>query len=215
MRLSFDPITAPLMAIFQSLALAALAIVLNLFAPRHMERTGQTAQVTPAASGGVGCLTILVLVIMTLTIILIPISLLGFLLMGIASLFGWLALGLVVGRRIAVMLKQPWSDPVNAGVGTLVLTLLASLLNIIPCIGWIFGFLAGLIGLGAAVLTRFGTQIYPNPYAPAAAGPAPYTPAPPQPPVYPAPQPGPTVYPPESDYPGGRPPAPPDEGNNL
>jgi hypothetical protein len=214
MHLNFDPITAPLMAIFQALALAALAIVVNLFAPTLMDRTGRAAQAAPAASGGVGCLTILVLVVMTLTIILIPISLLGFIVMGVAALFGWLALGLLVGRQVAVLLKQPWSDPVNAGVGTLVITLLASLLTIIPCIGWIGGALASLVGLGAAILSRFGTQVYPSPYsATAIAHPGPYTP--PTPPTYPPPQPGARVYPPESDQPGGTPPAGPDEGNNI
>jgi hypothetical protein len=217
MNMSFDPITGPLMAIFQSLALAALAIVVNLFAPRPMDRTGQAAQANPTTAGGVGCLTFLVLIIMTLTLILIPISLLGFLVMGVASLFGWLALGLIVGRRIAVLLQQPWSDPVNAGVGTLAITLLASLLNIIPCIGWIGGALAGLVGLGAAVLTRFGTQVYPNPNGSAATvvHSGPYSPPPPPVWAAPRPEPGARVYPPESDQPGGTPPAGPDEGNNI
>ncbi len=211
MQVSFDPITAPLMAIFQALALAALAVVLNLFAPRHMERAGRAAVDAPAASGGVGCLTILVLVVMAITLILLPVSLLGFLAVGIAALFGWLALGLLVGRQIAVLLKQPWSDPVNAGAGTLVITLLASLLSIIPCIGWIGGALAGLVALGAAVLTRFGTQLYPSPYSAAPMPPAPYS----TPPSYPSPQPGSRVYPPESDQPGENPPAGPEGSNNA
>jgi hypothetical protein len=219
MQVSFDPITAPLMAMFQALALAALAVVVNLFVPIPMERTGRTAVAVPAASGGVGCLTLLVLVVMTITIILIPVSVLGLLVVGVAALFGWLAIGLLVGRQIAVLLKQSWTEPVNAGVGTLVITLLANLLNIIPCIGWTVSALLGLVALGAVILTRFGTQVYPSPYAPA---PVPYTP-----PVveYPTPAPGEEqpgvygpgarVYPPESDQPGENPPAGPAENNNA
>lgn len=180
MNVSFDPITAPLMAVFQSLAMAALAIVINLFAPRPMERTGQAATTQPAASGGVGCLTILVLLVMAITIILLPFSLVGFLAVAVAAIFGWVALGLVVGRRLAAWLKQSWTDPVSAGAGTLALTLLAGLLNIIPCIGWVGSFIVGMIAIGAVVLTRFGTQGYPPPYTSAPAPqPGPYTPPPP------------------------------------
>lgn len=180
MQVSYDPITGPLMAILQAVALGALAMLVNLFAARPMERAGQTMRLQPVQSGGVGCLTLLILLIMGITIILLPISLIGLLLAGIAGLFGWLALGLVVGRQIAVWLKQPWTDPVNAGVGTLAVTLLASLLNLIWCIGWIPSTLISLIVLGAVVLTRFGTQNYPT----ASSGgmpprPAPYAPVPP------------------------------------
>jgi hypothetical protein len=193
-NISFEPVTATLMAIFQALALAALAIVINLFAPRPMERTGLSAVAQPVTTGGVGCLTILVLLVMAITIILLPISLLGFVVIGVAALFGWVALGLIVGRRMAVWLNQSWSDPVNAGIGTLTLSLLTSLLNIIPCVGWVISFVVGLVALGAVVLTRFGTQVYPGPTASAAYPPAPYGPGPYTPPPPPASQPGARVY---------------------
>lgn len=161
LNVSFEPVTATLMAIFQAFALAALAIVINLFAPHPMERAGQAGVAQAAASGGVGCLTILVLLVMAITLILLPVSALGLMVAGAAVLYGWTALGLLLGRRLSVLLNQTWSDPVNAGVGTLTLTLLTSLLNIIPCIGWLASFIVGLIALGAVVLTRFGTQVYP------------------------------------------------------
>lgn len=167
MQISFDPITGPLMAIFQALALAALAVLATLTLPAYLERTGRAAVAQPYGTGGVGCLTILVLVVMTITIILIPFSVVGFVVAAVAALFGWLALGLVLGRYIAVWLKQTWTDPVSAGVGTMSLSLLVSLLNVIPCIGWFFYMAAGMVALGAVVLTRFGTQEYPAPYTPA------------------------------------------------
>jgi hypothetical protein len=198
-NISFEPVTATLMAIFQALALAALAIVINLFAPRPMERTGLSAAAQPVTSGGVGCLTILVLLVMAITIILLPISLLGFLVVGVAALFGWAALGLIFGRRLSVWLNQSWSDPVNAGVGTLTLSLLASLLNIIPCVGWVISFVVGLVALGAVVLSRFGTQLYSGPAAPASYTPAPYQPGPYTPPPAAGPS-GAMIYP-ESEPP--------------
>lgn len=173
---SFDPITGPLMAIFQGLAVAALAVLINLFAPIPMERTGRTAVSQPFASGGVGCLTLLILVIMAITIILLPVSLLGIVLIMIAALFGWASLGLMVGRQIAVWLKQPWSDPVSAGVGTLGLSLVISTLNLVLCLGGPIYTLVGLVALGAVVLTRFGTQAYPSGMAMAPRPAVPYTP---------------------------------------
>lgn len=167
MQVSFDPIVGPLTAIFQALALAALAVVLHLFAARLMERTGQTAIAQPVATGGVGVLTVLVapalLLIMAITILLLPFSLLGVLLLVVAGLFGWLSLGLMLGRQITFRLQQSWSDPISAGVGTLVLSLLSSLLNVIPCVGWLANALVWCVALGAVGLTRFGTQPYPPP----------------------------------------------------
>mgnify|MGYP005810448143 CR=1 FL=1 len=191
-----NDLASPLRVIFQSLALAALAIVVTLFAPNLMLRAGHTAQFAPAASGGVGCLTLIVLVVMTITIILIPVSLLGFIAAALAILFGWMAIGLLVGRQFAILMKRPWSDPVSAGVGTLFVTLLVGSLNIIPLIGWIVGVLVGLIGLGAVILSRAGTQIYPPTYGsgPTSPRPGPYTP------------PSTRVYGPESDQPSQTPP---------
>lgn len=187
-QVHFDPILGPLMAFFRALALAALAIVVYLFAGTQMERTGRTAVAQPIISGGVGLLTLIVapalLLLLAITILLLPLSLLGILILGIAALFGWLSLGLVVGRQLAIWLKQSWSDPINAGVGTLALSLLSSMLNLIPCLGWLANVLIWFIALGAVILTRFGTQTYPpyysgglaprpeGPYSPPA---APYT----------------------------------------
>lgn len=202
---NFDPITGPLMAFFQALALAALAIVMQLFASTQMDRVGRTALTQPVVSGGIGLLTIVVapalLVILAITIILIPLSLVGILALGLAVLFGWLALGLLVGRQLAIWLKQSWSDPISAGVGTLALSLLSSMLNLIPCLGWMANALIWLVALGAALLTRFGTQPYPTlpasprpaaPYAPPvqATEPAPAQPAPSQPAAEPPLDPG-------------------------
>lgn len=173
LNISFDPITGPLMAIFQGLAVAALAVLISLFAPIPMERTGRAAISQPFAAGGVGCLSIVIIVIMAITIILLPVSALAFVLAVIAGLFGWAALGLMVGRQIAVWLHQPWTDPINAGVGTLAISLLSSMLNLIWCVGFPFYTLVGLVALGAVVLTRFGTQPYQG-----AAGAAPYNPPP-------------------------------------
>ena len=170
-QVGFDPISGPLWGIFQALATAALAILVNLFAARQMDLTGRTALSQPIMTGGLGLLTLIVapaiLLILVVTIILIPVSLLGLLILAIATLFGWLSMGLIIGRQIAVWLKQNWTEPVNAAVGTLAL----SLIGLFPCLGFMANLLIAMMGLGAVLLTRFGTRSYPGypasqPYSP-------------------------------------------------
>jgi hypothetical protein len=151
--------------IFQAFALAALAVLVSLFALRPMERAGDAMTAQPALSGGIGLLTIIVapavLIILLITIILSPLSLVGLLILGVAFLFGWVVLGLVTGERLSHMLSQSWSGPVSAGVGTLVLSLVSGILSYIPCIGWLIPFTITIVGIGGVVLTRFGMQSYP------------------------------------------------------
>jgi hypothetical protein len=151
--------------IFQAFAVAALAVLVSLFAQRPMERAGDTITAQPILAGGLGLLTLAVLpvlfVILAVTIVLSPVSLLGLLGLGVALVFGWLVIGMVVGERIARMLNQTWSAPLCAGIGTLAVALVNALLGSIACIGWILPFLVSVVGVGGVILTRFGTVPYP------------------------------------------------------
>lgn len=151
--------------IFQAFAVAALAVLVSLFAQRPMERAGDTLSSQPFLAGGLGLLTLIVLpvlfAVLAVTIVLAPVSLVGLLGLGIALVFGWLTSGMVVGERIARMFNQTWSAPLCAGLGTLALALVTALLSGIACIGWILPFLVSVVGLGSVILTRFGTQAYP------------------------------------------------------
>lgn len=153
--------------IFQAFALAALAVLVSLFALRPMEHIGDAMTAQPVTTGAIGLLTAIVLpvmmVIISITIILLPVGLIGILALGIALLFGWISAGLVTGERLAQAFRQNWSGPVSAGVGTLALSLAGALISVIPCVGWIAPFLVAVIGLGSVILTRFGLQAYPAP----------------------------------------------------
>jgi hypothetical protein len=61
---------------------------------------------------------------------------------------------------------------VSAGAGTFLLGIGVGIVNLIPCVGWLAPFIVGLIGLGAAVITIFGTRPVPRPEAAAPAGPS-------------------------------------------
>jgi len=149
-------------AIFVALALAALGLLIVLFWPKQTEVVRQAILNTPLPSGGVGLLTgivaVALMVLLAITICLSPIAfLLGVALLA-ASIFGWAAVGLLVGQRLLEAFKVRGITPLMAvAVGILLL----SLLGAIPCLGALVVIVAGCVGLGAVVLTRFGTQTYP------------------------------------------------------
>ncbi len=162
------PIGRIFLGFFQVLAMAALAVLLALFLARPTQRIGNAVIIQPILSGAIGLLTVVVapalLLVLGITLILLPVSLLGFLVLLAALVYGWVGLGLELGHRMMVAMKADWTPPVSAGVGTLVLTFVAWLIWLIPCLGPITVILAASVGLGGVVLTRFGTR----PYVPAA-----------------------------------------------
>jgi hypothetical protein len=144
-----------------------LAMLVVMFLPGQTERVTRAVSSQPLVAGGLGLATGLILpillVILAITICLIPISILGFVVLGVAWVFGLIALGLELGKRLAQVFKQEWHSALAAGVGTFVLILILNGLNaVLPCLGWIPQVLAGALGLGGVLLTRFGMQEYPN-----------------------------------------------------
>ncbi|WP_299024516.1 polymer-forming cytoskeletal protein [uncultured Thermanaerothrix sp.] len=160
--------------LLRTLAIALLALLIALILPMPLDRISQTLTYEPFLSGGLGLLTLLVipavLVILLITIILIPVALAGLMILALALLLGWVAVGYEIGNRLANLFKSIWSPPVTAGIGTLILGLVLYLLGYVPCLGGILSFLIGCWGLGAVLLSRFGTQVFrtntPVPSAP-------------------------------------------------
>lgn len=163
---NFTPVFDLIWFMFRVFMWAALAVLVALFLPAQTGRTADAAVKQPLVAGGLGLLTVVItppaLIIMAITILLIPASLLAALLVAVAWMFGLISLGFEVGRRIAEMFKQEWAPPVSAGAGTFVLILVINGADaLIPCVGWLVPAIAGMLGLGAVILTRFGTQPYP------------------------------------------------------
>lgn len=100
---------------FSAIALAALMAILGVLlvvlAPRATERVTQTTRENAAVSFGVGCVTqvlaIPVFVLLAITICLIPLALIGMLALIAGWVFGWLALGWLVGQKLLQMIKSP------------------------------------------------------------------------------------------------------------
>jgi hypothetical protein len=154
--------------------MAALAILVAMFWPKQAGRTAKAAVSQPLITGGLGLVTAvvtpLVALVMAITILLIPAVFLGLILLGIMIAFGWISIGMEVGRRLEQAFKTEWALPVTAGLGTFLLTFVVDGVGqFVPCVGWLAPTAVGVIGLGAVLLTRFGTQDYP-PYLPASGG---------------------------------------------
>lgn len=144
-----------------------LAMLIVMFLPSQTERIAKAVTSQPWVAGGLGIATALVLpillIVLILTICLIPISIIGFLVLIVAWAYGLVGLGLELGKRFGQVFKQEWHPALAAGVGTFLLTLVLNGLSaILPCLGWIPQLIAGALGLGGVLLTRFGMQDYPN-----------------------------------------------------
>ena len=175
----FDLYRSLLHIVSVSVGLGLLALLVVLFWPEQTARVASAVTLAPAAAGGLGLLTAvavpMLIVLAGITICLIPVSFVGSVLFAAALVFGWIGLGQLVGVRLAGALRlHNLSPAVSAALGTSLLTLVVSMVNWVPCVGWVAPVVLGAVGLGAVTLTRFGTQPYlPNvPTTPPSAPPA-------------------------------------------
>jgi len=168
----FNPIGDFFRMIFTAISVSLLAMLASLFLQPQIERASQAIFGQPVIAGSIGLLTgvmtPVVLVILTITIILIPVTILAAIILALAWLFGLIALGTEVGERFTRAINQTWAPPLTAGIGTFLMMLVVGGIGIIPCIGWIATSLVSLLGIGGVVLTIFGTQTYPRVALPSA-----------------------------------------------
>jgi cytoskeletal protein CcmA (bactofilin family) len=148
----------------RTLALVALGVALVLVFPKQTAQVGQTVTQLPVPSAGVGMLTFVVLLVAVPLLVIICIGIPVVVLLAIAfvaaQLLGRTAIGLWVGERLLQALNVSNRQPVlEVAVGVVLIELLTA----VPCIGWLLGAVIALAGLGAVVLTRFGTVPYPLP----------------------------------------------------
>jgi hypothetical protein len=164
---SFSPVMVFVWFIVKLFLWAAMAILVVLFLPDHTERTAQAALAQPLITGGMGLLTIIllpfVLLVLIITICLIPVAFIIAVAVTLAWAFGLIALGLEIGKRLTQSFNWDWAPAASAGLGTFVLILVIEGVDaLIPCVGWVIPALVGMVGFGAVLLTRIGTQTYPQ-----------------------------------------------------
>jgi hypothetical protein len=151
--------------LLRSFMWAIVALLVVLLLPNHSERARQALVEKPGIALGLGLLTVvivpLMLVVIAITIIGIPASLAGVFLLAAAWAFGVIVVGLEVGKRLVRAARQEWAPAVAAGLGAFLVTIVANTIGaVVPCIGWMVPAIMGMLGLGAVLMTRFGTQDY-------------------------------------------------------
>ncbi|MGQ9717959.1 MAG: hypothetical protein ACUVR6_09790 [Anaerolineae bacterium] len=149
--------------ILRVILMAGLAGLVALLWPRAAARVGRSALEWPLNAFGMGLLTLIVGILLAvgliITLCLAPVGAALALALVVAVLFGQLAIGIVIGERLMPTLTPRAVSPFwTAALGAGLLTLLIELLDLIPCVGWVGGFLVTCAALGAVVLTRFGTR---------------------------------------------------------
>lgn len=178
------------------LAFIALGALTVAFWPVQTKQVADVAQSSALPSLGVGCLTwvaaFTLMLLLVITLCGIPFAAFIGLAFIVAMLVGWVALGRLTGEKILTALKLRQAD--NVVIAAVVGVFLLALLSAAPIVGWFAGMVLATLGLGAVVLTRFGTRKYPSvapavasPTLPPPAPPAPITPVAPVPPTPPTP----------------------------
>jgi hypothetical protein len=151
-----------LRSLISAIILGFIAMPLARFLPRSLNRVSDAAIQHPLISGAMGILVgivgISLLITMAYTILLIPVTLLGFMALGASVLYSWICLGSVIGEFCFKKYKQPFSPSKRAFFGTCLFVILHQLVSNIPVIGGLIGLSLTGIGLGAVFLTRFGIR---------------------------------------------------------
>jgi predicted flap endonuclease-1-like 5' DNA nuclease len=139
-----------------SLLAALVAAVALVIAPRRFHETARAARTRPAVCFGAGLVTLAVgFLAGALLLIVCGLGVLIWLVLLCAWIIGWITMGLWFGRWLLDAMSR--RDPAAiwaAALGAFLITLASR----IPCVGWLFAFVVGAIGLGAVILTRLGTQ---------------------------------------------------------
>jgi len=164
---TFNPVVQVVWFIVRLFLWAALAVLVVLFLPDNAEKTARAVVDQPLPTGGLGCLSAIILpfllLFLVITICLIPVAILVAIAVALAWAFGLITIGLEVGRRLTQAFNWDWAPAASAGLGTFILILVINGIGVIvPCVGWLVPTLVGVIGFGAVLLTRFGTQFYPQ-----------------------------------------------------
>lgn len=139
------------------LVLFVLTLVTFAVAPRRMQVVVDTLETRPFASGGFGALgsvgIVLLAVLLVVTIIgIILVPPLGVVVTA-AIIMGYAALAMIIGRHLPVPVRP--SNAAYAALGAFVIVVVA---NLIPVLGPLVFFTAGFVGLGAVLITKFGSN---------------------------------------------------------
>lgn len=143
-----------------------LAFVIVSIWPQQVGRVVQVLEDAPLTSFGMGFLGLLLVLIGFLisivTCILFPIGVVGIIVVGISVLLGWVAVGMVMGRRLLVNFFNQSTPTVAASAvaGAAFLTFVMVLSKLFVPVHGLFLLLVVPLAAGGVILTRFGMVPY-------------------------------------------------------
>ena len=153
----------------QALLFGAAAALAQRFLPAPARRVRRAAVGHPLVSGAMGLLAglvgLILLVVLAFTLILIPVTLLGFILGVLAVGWGWIGIGLEAGAWLRARWKPSWSPLQAAFAGAFLFSVVLNLCTLLPLAGSYLGLCAAALSLGAVTLTRFGLRDFTPPDA--------------------------------------------------
>jgi hypothetical protein len=150
-----------------TLAWVALAMLLTTLLPEHVMLVRTTVKSKMRRSLVLGLLSIFlapaVLAVLFALIVAIPLAIIVAVGLIAAWALGTVAVSWLIGEYImSTVAPHQNTRPLQVIVGSVVLALAGSL----PYVGWFISIGAGLLGLGAVFLSRFGTRLYSQPKQP-------------------------------------------------
>lgn len=148
--------------------LALLGLLAARFAPRAVDRLAEAVRYHGLTAGALGTLAFVVglvlVVVMAFTVVLIPVSLLGLVVGMVALLVGWSSVGIALGTSLARRWRRAagsrggWRDRLALALGVFTVVLALGALERVPWVGALLALGVTAVGLGAVLLTGFGTR---------------------------------------------------------
>lgn len=146
--------------LLRAIAIGLLASLVMAAVPARVRRVRDAMLRSPWRMGFDGLLTaivaVVVLALLAVTLIGIPLTILGAMLVYAAVLFGWIAVGDAVGEYLAGAFERHWSEALRVGIGAFTLALVLAVLAYVPVLGGLLALLLSLVALGAVRATRAG-----------------------------------------------------------
>jgi len=150
-----SPVAAVATRVLRWLVVAALAAGFARRRPDLLDNVGEAATDHPVVSGVVGALTgataLALVVFMALTLVLIPVSLLGVLAGIVCVVYAYAVFGYLLGRRLPV--DRPG---LAAAAGSVVVVAAIDLLGRVPLLGGVLQLALTAVGVGAVLVTYLG-----------------------------------------------------------
>jgi hypothetical protein len=157
-----SPLESTGIVLLQAASLAVVSFVLGRRYSGLFANVSHSMRRHPLVSGTVGFLASVTLlslfVFMGFTLVLIPVSLLGFVGLFLVYLYAYVSVGYLLGQRL------PTEDPGTATAAGAVLFLLASrLLGLVPVVGDSLSIAVLVVAMGAVFVTYFGLREFHPP----------------------------------------------------